>query len=82
MVVLVKIAASASPALLLSFLLDMASRSLLSILSIVVVTKAAIGPVAQLTVSNAQLAPDGYMREYVMHASSIAPYIALLNIAS
>lgn len=56
--------------LVLGPILTMISRSILSALSLVVVTtEAAIGPVAQLTVSNAQLAPDGYMREYVVASS-------------
>ncbi|VDB95407.1 unnamed protein product [Peniophora sp. CBMAI 1063] len=44
----------------------MISRTLLSALSLAVATEAAIGPSAQLTVSNAQLAPDGYMRDTVV----------------
>ena len=43
-------------------------RSLLlyTILSLVASTLAAIGPVADLTISNAQISPDGYLRDAVV----------------
>ncbi|KZV59954.1 multicopper oxidase [Peniophora sp. CONT] len=44
----------------------MISRSLLAALSLIVAAEAAIGPTAQLTISNAQLAPDGFMRDTVV----------------
>ncbi|KZV69698.1 multicopper oxidase [Peniophora sp. CONT] len=44
----------------------MASWSLLSVFALAVVTEAAIGPSAQLTVSNVQLAPDGFTRDTVV----------------
>lgn len=48
-----------------SLLLSMSSWFLLSLFALAVVTEAAIGPSAQLIVSNVQLAPDGFIREYV-----------------
>nr|AJK28607.1 laccase [Peniophora incarnata] len=44
----------------------MASWSILSLFALAVVTEAAIGPSAQLTVSNVQLSPDGFTRDTVV----------------
>ena len=56
----------------------MTSWSLLSALAFAVVTEAAIGPTAQLTVSNVQLSPDGFTREYVWLLDVCLLYLSYL----
>ena len=59
----------------------MTSWSLLSALALAVVTEAAIGPSAKLTVSNVQLAPDGFKREYVQSLDVCSLYLTSLSAA-
>ena len=61
------------------FPLAMTCWSFLSALALAVVTEAAIGPSAQLTVSNVQLAPDGFKREYIQLPDVCVLYLICLQ---
>ena len=58
-----------SPPTTLPYVLSMYTQRSIALSLLAVAANAAIGPSATLTVSNAQLSPDGYPREYAVSLS-------------